>query len=561
MANILLLDDNEIACRAMQGILTRGHHRCIIATDAETAFKQLRDLLKFDLVFLELKLTKGDNGMNFLQRLRADTFLKLLPVVIYSSVTQQDIVKKALSLKAQNYLIKPYRDEAIYAEIDKAVANPWRNLHFEEEKSFCTLMGLKASELKKMLHELRVGLHAAIEPLQECAETRDQKGAIERIAPLSERAEAVGAWGIVEYLQNLKEKLELRNWPALKESNGDLAYICLLIDCHLDHNYTPAAFYSEQERKEQEEAKLSSLWLEADVSGGPLVKQGELQLKLDELLAGPVIDTVSAGFLMNADGHAPSLNQLIDLVSKDPWLAAQVLITANQLDHDEMSAIEDVRLAVTMIGYEKLTAMAKTMPVVEERHMRVLPSTWAHYWMFQVAVARVAQFTAINLELTDLAPNAYTAGLLHDYGRLLLVHQFPFSFQATANYAKRFSVPLSTAEKKYLDWTAHEAGDYFARKLGLPAIYCNVILRVGSPEEGVQDSFMVALIALARLLCIQNQVGFSGEPQLPVPPLEETPAWLILHNRVFPSFNLKKFESQTHNFCATIKQELLGHVA
>jgi CheY-like chemotaxis protein len=561
MANILLLDDSEIACRAMQGILTRGHHRCIIATDAETAFKQLRELLKFDLVFLELKLTKGGDGMTFLQRLRDDTFLKLLPVVVYSSATQQDIVKRALSLKAQNYLIKPYRDEAIYAEIDKAVANPWRNLLFEEEKSFCTLMGLKPSELKKMLHELRVALYASTEPLLECAETRNQKRAVERIDPLCERAESAGAWGIVEYLQSLKAKLDLRNWPALKASQGDLAYICLLIDCHLDNNYTPAAFYSEQELKEQEEAKLSALWLEADVGRGPLVKQSDLQRKLDELQAGPVIDTVAAGFLMNADGRAPSLNQLIDLVSKDPWLAAEVLITANRLQHDEMSAIQDIRLAVTMLGYEKLTAMAKTMPVVEERRMRVLPSTWAHYWMFQVAVARVTQFAAINLELTDLTPNAYTAGLLHDYGRLLLVQQFPFSFQATATYAKKFSVPLGDAEKRYVDWTAPEAGDYFARKLGLPAVYCDVIRWVGSPVEGGGNSFMVALVALARRLCIQNQTGFSGEPHLPAAPLDESPAWLILRNRVFPSFNLKKFESQTHNFCTVLKQELSGHVA
>ena len=559
MANLLLLDDSEVACRAMQGILTRGNHRCVITTDAETAFKQLRELLKIDLVFLELKLTKGENGMNFLQHLRDDTFFKLIPVVAYTSVTHQEIVKKALSLKIQNYLIKPYRDEAIYAEIDKALANPWRNLHFEEEKSFCRQMGLKPSELKKMLHELRVGLYAAIAPLQDCAETRDQNGAIERIDPLCERAETAGAWGVVEYLQKLKAKLDLRNWPALKESKDDLAYICLLIDCHLDHNYTPAAFYSELERKEQEEAKLSSLWLEADVGLGPLVHQSDFQHKLDELQAGPVIDTVSAGFLMNADGRAPSLNQLIDLVSKDPWLAAQVLITANHLEHDDMTVIEDIRLAVTMTGYEKLTAMAKTMPVVEERHMRVLPATWANYWMFQVAVARVAQFAAINLELTDLAPNAYTAGLLHDYGRLLLVQQYPFSFQATHGYAKKFLVPLGVSEKKYVDWTAREAGDYFARKFGLPSVYCNVIRWVGTPEEAGENALMVALVTFARLLCRQNQIGFSGEPDLPSPPLEESPTWQILRNRVFPSFNLKKFESQTHKFCDTLKQELSGH--
>lgn len=560
MANILLLEDNEIACRAMQGILTRGQHRCLIANDSATALKMLRELVKFDLVFLELKLTKGENGMHFLQHLRDDCFLKVLPVVVYSSVTHQEIVKKALTLKIQNYLIKPYRDEAIYAEIDKAAANPWRNLHFEEEKSFCTQMGIKPGDLKKMLHELRVALHAAVEPLQDCAETRNAKNATELVGPLAERAEAAGAWGVVEYLQSLKEKVEARNWPSLKQSKEDLGFVCTLIDCHIDRNYTPTGFYSDQERKEQEEAKQRAQWMEADVSRGSLVHPSEIERHLDQFQAGPVIDTVAAAFLMNADGRAPSLNQLIDLVSKDPWLTAQVLITANQLDHDDMTSIEDIRLAVTMIGYVKLTAMAKTMPLVEERHFRMLSTTWAHYWMFQVAVARVAQYAATNLELTDLAANAYVAGLLHDYGRLALVRHYPFSFQAITAYAKHHLIPLHEAEKKYLGITTREIGDLLAHRLGLPSVYCNVIRYVGIPEELGERGYMAALVTLARNLCLQNQIGFSGEPPLALPHLEDTPAWQILRARVFPSFNLKKFESQTHNFCTALKQELSGHI-
>jgi len=561
MANILLLDDSEVACRALQGILTRGHHRCLIANDAETAFKLLRELVKFDLVFLELKLTRGENGMHFLQRLRDDGFLKLIPIVVYSSITHQEIVKKALSLKIQNYLIKPYRDEAIYAEITKATGNLWRNLHFEEEKSFCTQMGLKPGELKKMLTELRVALHAAIEPLLDCTETRNQKEAFARLAPLTERAEAAGAWGIVDYLQTLKAKLDLRNWPALTQSKEDIAFICQLIDCHLDKHYTPAAFYSDQEQKEQEEAKLRAQWTDADLSQGPLIYPSNIERKLDDLQAGPVIDTVSAAFLMNTDGRAPSLTQLIDLVSKDPWLTAQVLMTANQLNHDDMTPIEDIQLAVNLIGFEKLTAMAKAMHVVKEHHLSVMPSTWAHYWTFQVAVARVAQFTAVNLELTDLEPNAYAAGLLHDFGRLLLVQMYPFSHQATTAYAKRHAIPLHQAEKKYVGWTTHEMGDYFARKHGLPALYCNVIRWVGTPEQAGDKPYMVALVTLARLLCLQNQIGFSGEPAVILPPLEETPAWEILRQRVFPSFNLKGFESQVARLCNSLKQELAGKIA
>lgn len=560
MANILLLDDNEIACRAMQGILTRGHHRCLIAHEATEARCLLRELVKFDLIVLEVKLTRGDNGIRFLQSLREDCFLKNIPVVVYTVVTHQEIVKKALTLKIQNYLIKPYRDEAIYAEIEKALANPWRETNFEEEKSFCSQMGIKPSELKTMLRELRVALNAAVEPLLECAETRNQKAPPEIVKPLSEKAEAAGAWGVSEYLQDLLKKVELRNWPALTQTKDDVAYISQLIDCHLDHDYTPAGFYSEQEKKELEEAKLRSVWENADLSNGPLTNPAEMERKLDDFPASPVIDTVVAGFLMNADGRAPSLNQLIDFASKDPWLSAQVLISANKLDHDDMTTIEDIRLAVTLLGYEKLTAMAKTMPLVEERHMRVLPTTWAHYWLFQVAVAHVAQFAAINLELSDLGANAYPAGLLHDFGRLALVKLFPFSMPAIAGFAKRNSLPLKEAEKRFLGWTTREIGDHLARHLGLPSIYCDVIRFVGTPEEMTGKNDMVALVTLARDLCLRNQMGFSGEPPLPALPLEETPAWQILQQRVFPSFSLKKFESQTHTFCVTLKQELSGRI-
>jgi hypothetical protein len=213
-----------------------------------------------------------------------------------------------------------------------------------------------------------------------------------------------------------------------------------------------------------------------------------------------------------------------------------------------------------MMGYEKLTAMAKAMPIVEERYLRLLPWTWAHYWMFQVAVARVAQFAAVNLELTDLAPNAYTAGLLHDYGRLLLVHLYPFSFQAIVSAAKKLSIPLEEAEQKHVDWTAREIGENFAHKHGMPKTYCEVIRWVGTPEAAGERPYMVALVTLARQLCLQNQIGFSGGNSNSLGPVEESPAWQILRARVFPSFNLRKFESQTHNLCGTLKQELAGHV-
>ena len=56
MANILLLDESDVAGRAMQGILARGNHGCFVATEPEQAWKMLREGVVFDLLFVELKL-------------------------------------------------------------------------------------------------------------------------------------------------------------------------------------------------------------------------------------------------------------------------------------------------------------------------------------------------------------------------------------------------------------------------------------------------------------------------------------------------------------------------
>ena len=85
MANILLLDSSEVAACAMRGILARGRHRFAVAPGFHEAWHFIREQVKVDLLFTELKLqAKEEDGILFIQRLRNDPFLKLLPVVVYT---------------------------------------------------------------------------------------------------------------------------------------------------------------------------------------------------------------------------------------------------------------------------------------------------------------------------------------------------------------------------------------------------------------------------------------------------------------------------------------------
>lgn len=559
MANVLLLDANEVAGRAMQGILARGHHRCVAATTSAEAWQLLRERVNVDLVFLELEL-KGEKGTDFLQRLRDDPFLKQIPVIVYTAVGDHAVVRKVLQLKVQNYLIKPYNDEHIFREVLKACANPWRNLQFEEEKSFCAQMSYTPADLRAMRQDLADSLEKSREFFDGCVTSRNPPQVHARIDAIAEKAEASGVWGVVEYMAALKDHATQADWGSFKRCGDDLVYARELILLHLDPKRVPAGAMSEEEKEAQRESEARALWMNADVDhSGPMISGEEVLLQAEALPACPAIDSVAAAFQMTADRTAANLNQINDLVAKDPALIAQVIIAANHLQHDEMTVIDDPRTAVGLLGNLKLSALAKTMPTIPARHMHVPPISWVQFWTFQMGVARLAQFTARYLEFESLISRAYTAGLLQDLGKLLLLKLFPFAFPAIVNYAREHKVALHVAERKYLGCTTREIGERFALKQGLPAPFCSVIRWTESPEKAGDHLELAGVVSLARDLCLYNHVGFCGDTvKDTAPSLEETVAWQALRARVFPSFNIKKFESEAHELCLQLRQTLAG---
>jgi CheY-like chemotaxis protein/HD-like signal output (HDOD) protein len=552
----------------MHGILARGDHKLAAVDNGSQAWKFLHENPGVDLIFTELKLTDG-SALDLIKQLKADPLLRLLPVVLYTEHGDREAVRQAIALRVQNFLIKPYHDDDIFAEVDKAVADPWRDRHFEAEKSFCQLMGYTPADLRRMFGELETGLAGAREPLRKCAETSDVRKVSELTNPLKEEAETAGAWCLVESLQHVATIATEGRWAAWPAALETLEFCSLLLAGRRDPERDLAPGFSadaNQEAGRNLTATEQDSWLAAPAEGRcPVQTLERLQRAIDALPGCPVISSAAASFQMVANGHPSCINPLMDLVARDPGLSAQMLIAANKAHPpaEEFDRIEDARLAVGQLGEQRLEQQARSLAVIEERVMDLPPFfNWPRYWTYQRGVARIAQVICRDLEFHSIEPAARAAGQLYDIGKLLLAHIHPGGFRAIMEHARRHHLPLREAEKLFLGCTTKQLGAHFADRFGLSRRFANVMRWIDDPAAATEDANLVAILSLARDLCRHNQVGASGDPSADqLKPIAETAEWAILRESVYPSFNLQKFEQEIHAQCGRLRTEFSGQQA
>lgn len=151
---------------------------------------------------------------------------------------------------------------------------------------------------------------------------------------------------------------------------------------------------------------------------------------LEGIEALPVLPEAVARLSSVINDPEAGIDDFEQAVLLDPVLTACTLQAANSLNPDAASPIATVREAAERIGMRRLYDVA-----VGSSIRRTLPQripgygiTAQKFWIHCIAVATIADLLARKLELKN-TEMAFTAGLLHDIGQLVignfLAHAMP----------------------------------------------------------------------------------------------------------------------------------------
>jgi HD-like signal output (HDOD) protein len=217
-------------------------------------------------------------------------------------------------------------------------------------------------------------------------------------------------------------------------------------------------------------------------------------------------------------------DQMAQVINKSPSLTALLLKIVNSSFYGLPSKVDRVSLAVTLIGTRELSALALGISVLSI--FKNIPKALLNMQSFlqhSLACGIMSRLLAARKSLRQ-TEQMFTAGLLHDLGRLILFIHFPAEALEVLRRGRSSSACLYAVEKKQLGCDHAAIGRYLLNRWRLPLMLENTVAFHHLPADA-PDPVPAAIVHVADILVNALGLGTSGEHL--VPPLDPR-AWEAL---------------------------------
>ncbi|MEO7497112.1 MAG: HDOD domain-containing protein [Massilia sp.] len=246
----------------------------------------------------------------------------------------------------------------------------------------------------------------------------------------------------------------------------------------------------------------------------------DLAAMLQEL---PSLPAVVMELLSSIDQEDIDISVLAKKVSHDQALTAKTLRLANSSVYSLQVKVTTIQQAITFLGFQTtrnlITAAAVTGCFTDAK----CPG-FDHkaFWRHSIATAACAKVLARRMRVNQ--DYAFTAGLLHDIGRLVLVSAVPDRYQEVIGWREQHDSSLLEAEQSVLGLDHVAAGVALAEHWNFSDTMKLAIANHHDPEAA-GAGFLATIVHVAN--AIVHALDLAGEEDDLVPALS-TVAWTAL---------------------------------
>jgi putative nucleotidyltransferase with HDIG domain len=241
-----------------------------------------------------------------------------------------------------------------------------------------------------------------------------------------------------------------------------------------------------------------------------LLPNEAIQKVLGQRTALPTIPEVYFQLLKALQDPDGSTDRLTELLASDPGLTAKILQLVNSAFFGAAREISSMEEAVQLLGFSTIRSLAlaqrlfsgTALPASAEWSAERL---WHHSMRVGAWARKIARLHGADALLQE---QAFTAGMLHDIGQLLLAEQLDRGYLEVVKSAQ--NRPLVELEREQVGASHAEIGAYLLNLWGLPSPLVEAVALHHTPSLTPQQTF-------SPLTAIHVANGLEHAAQSPTP--------------------------------------------
>ncbi|GAV19347.1 HDOD domain protein [Mariprofundus micogutta] len=221
-------------------------------------------------------------------------------------------------------------------------------------------------------------------------------------------------------------------------------------------------------------------------------------------------ESVHQVMTMSADINC-SPKDLVRVIERDPVMTMKILKLVNSAFFALSRHVASVQHALVYLGMNTVKNLAVSIATVDTLPRQSIPELrMSAFLTHSLATASVAQYLAKEVLKIRDASDFFVGGLLHDFGKAVLVQFEPATYARVIQHAREKQLALPEVEIEFLGLTSAEAGAMLAESWQLPEELVDCIR--GHVHCSDDSSDLTLAVAAANVVVKTMKLGDNGDP-------------------------------------------------
>lgn len=228
----------------------------------------------------------------------------------------------------------------------------------------------------------------------------------------------------------------------------------------------------------------------------------------------PSLPAVVSELLASMDQDDIDTHVLAAKITLDQALTAKTLRLANSSFYGMPSKVTSIQQAISVLGFHAIRTLVTACSVTGS--FKPVPGSqfdFQAFWRHAIASAVCARVLAPHARVNP--DTAFTAGLLHDLGTLVLATRFPDDYRRVNDYRREHDCPSALAQLAIFEIDHAAVGSALAAHWRFPQPIQAAVADHHCPVEG--QAMLSTVVYAANVLA--HALDLSGQEDDQVPPL------------------------------------------